>query len=168
MCRAKAFLRMISKEIEVASLPLLLAVQQSGQTPARQYAPITSASADLKYASTLASFLHFAAGERFWLVGCIRHHVIEDAIYRLDAETCIKWGQCQGNIISNAHGQKSEACQNFDSGGILAVSRSSGVHSIIDILTVSHSVGTWQSTRSRPTTFSTHVYTSSTLYVVLP
>ena len=65
MCRAKAFLRMIIKEIELATLPLLLAVQQSGQTPARQYARITSASADLKYANTLARFLHFAAGESF-------------------------------------------------------------------------------------------------------
>jgi hypothetical protein len=71
MNRAKAYLRQISAGIQVATLPLLLAVQQSAQTPARQFTAITSASADLKYATTLAVFLHFAIGWTQGHISCV-------------------------------------------------------------------------------------------------
>jgi hypothetical protein len=62
--RAKSFLKQIAAGIPEASLPLLLALQQSRQIPARRFCAITSESADQKYSRTLVNFTQFVKGQR--------------------------------------------------------------------------------------------------------
>ena len=72
--RAKSFLKQIATGIPHASLPLLLALQQSRQIPARRFCAITSDSADQKSSRTLVNFTQFVKGQRLATTVTATHH----------------------------------------------------------------------------------------------